>query len=167
MVIPGYSSYDVDEHGVVTNLKTGQEVKCRLYKGYRSVTLTHDDGRRCSENVHVLMANAFGLPDGYKYVVAFKDGDRNNLVPSNLERVSRNELSRRHYNPNQRKKENFCNTEENRQMLLDTMYAVGEPVTMVYLASELSIPYSYVRYSMQRLIELGKVEKTQGGYRLI
>lgn len=167
MIIPGFSSYDVDEHGIVTNLRTGETVKSRVANGYHSVTLTHDDGRRCVENVHVLMAAAFKLPSGYKWVVTFKDGDRSNLELSNLECVSRSELSRRNYKPGQKKRQNNCNTPEARQYIVDVLEVLDEPTSMTDIANQLGLPYSVVRYSMSHLIGEGKVEKVTGGYRLV
>ena len=164
MVIPGFSSYDVDEHGVVTNLRTGETVKSRMSGGYHTVTLTHNDGRRCVENVHVLMANAFNLPDGYRWVVTFKDGDSTNIELSNLERISRNELSRRHYNPGQSRRKSICNTPESRQYIVDAMEALDMPMKMTDLSEYLGLPYSTVRYSIYHLVGIGVVKRVQGGY---
>lgn len=166
MVIPGFSSYDVNEHGVVTNMRTGQVVKYRINNGYHVVTLTHDDGRRCVENVHVLMAAAFKLPSGYRWVVTFKDGDRSHLEISNLECVSRKELSQRYYNPGQGKRKSNCNTIESRQCVVDALEVLDEPISMVDLSNQLGLPYSVVRYSIRHLIDDGRVEKVQGGYKL-
>lgn len=164
MIIPGYSSYDVDEHGVVTNLRTGKVVKSHLCNGYHVVTLTHDENRRCAESVHTLMAAAFKLPSGYRWVVTFKDGNRGNLELSNLECISRNELSRRHYNHSQNKRKNNCDTPESRQCVIDALSALDEPTTMTDLAMYLGVPYSVVRYSTHHLIDDGIVKKVKGGY---
>lgn len=164
MIIPGFSSYDIDEHGNITNTRTGTKIKNNTTCRYVTARLTRDDGTRCTETVHTLMAASFGLKSDYQYVVAFKDGNTHNVELSNIECISRSELSRRNYNVNQKRRTNKCNTPEARGLIVDALGVLEVPTTMSYLSGYLNLPYAVVRYSLKQLIEDGIVLKMSRGY---
>ena len=164
MIIPGYSSYDIDEHGTITNIRTGDVLKSNTVGKYTSIRLTNDDGKRYTENVHILMAMAFGLKLGNHYVISFKDSDQHNVELSNLESITRSELSKRNYNVHQKKRKSQCNTPDTRELIVNALYALDKPATMAYLSGYLSVPYSVIRYSLMQLVEDGAVEKTTKGF---
>ena len=164
MIIPGFSSYDIDEHGTITNIKTGVVLKNNKVGKYTSVRVTRDDGIRLTENVHILIAMAFGLKTGGHYVIAFKDKDPHNVELSNLESITRSDLAKRNYNASQRHRSGLCNTPDTRELVINALYALDEPVTMSYLSGYLNVSYSVVRYSLKQLVEDGVVEKTTKGF---
>ena len=162
MIIPNYSAYDVDTHGVVTEIATGRKVR-QHHDRYAYVNIMHDSGKRHRESIHVLMAMTYLSKPKYPCVVAFKDNNPDNLELSNLEYISRSELSMRRYNSAQPRRSSMCDTPEARQMLLDTMKAFDYPLRMTELADILVVPYSVVRYSMYHLINDGLARKVEGG----
>ena len=164
MIIPGFSSYDIDENGVITNIQTGAVLKNNTSLKYVTIRITDDNGRRCTRTVHSLVADAFGVKAGPTDVIAFKDGDTRNVALSNLESISRSDLAKRNYNKSQKKRPNKCNTPDSRELIVDAMSVMDRPVTMCYLAGVLCVPYSTVRYSLKQLIEDGVVEQLPRGY---
>lgn len=168
MRIPGYSRYDIDEHGNLVDTSTGEPVKRHDNARYAWVTVIPDnttDSRQV--NLHVLMALTFCGPKPDGGIVRFLDGDNTNICAANLAWTTRSELgttlARNTVKARKPKKNNTC-TKESMQMLHDTLCTLDEPVSMTTLSNMLEVPYSVIRYSMYGLIASGKAKAVEGGY---
>lgn len=166
MIIPGFSAYDVDEHGVVTEIATGKVIKSKFNR-YWFVRLTDDDGCRFTIGVHNLMARAFLPPIIGTDAVTFRDNNPRNIELSNIVIMSRSELSKLHINDKQGRRKSKTYSDEARAMLLDTMSVLDGPITLADLSELLGVHYSTIRYTMQKMIEDGQAAKVEGGFVLL
>lgn len=88
VVIPGFSSYVIDEYGNVKSYRRKQNIplKCGIDDtGYRRVKLIDDRGNVSSVRIHQLVARTFVPNPEDKKTVNHKDGDKLNNHFSNLE----------------------------------------------------------------------------------
>jgi hypothetical protein len=85
MIIKDFPNYSIDVNGVITNIKTGKEIKSWVGgTGYLQVNLYHK-GSRSTFKLHRLVADTFipnpiGLP-----VINHRDGNKLNNTIDNLE----------------------------------------------------------------------------------
>ena len=88
-----YEGYEVNENGVVRNIRTGYELKHFLRGGYPTVHLS------TNVRVHRLVAQAWLPPDPNpkRNSVNHIDGKKENCHVSNLEWVTRSENSKHAY----------------------------------------------------------------------
>ena len=167
MKIPGFSQYDIDTHGTIKNIVTGEVVPRHKTGKYDWVTIRRDDMNANEQiNLHVLMALAFCGPKPEGGIVCFLDGNCRNVEAANIAWTTRSELGKhlsdavRNRRP---KTNNICN-EGLTNLLYDTLCMQEAPVSMVALSDMLQLPYSAVRYSMYGLIAAGKARAVKGGY---
>lgn len=82
----GYSNYEAHSSGKIYNIKLQRYMSTYINNaGYICVSITNDQGKKCNELVHVLVAKAFlknpkGLSD-----VGHCDANKSNNALSNLE----------------------------------------------------------------------------------
>ena len=168
MVIPGFSAYDVDEHGTVTIVATGEVVPHNTKSLYRYVYIKPDKGQKRQVNVHVLVATAFlGPKPEQSSVIRFRDGNRDNVDAANLMWTTRQELSAEYAQDLSKTRKPRSSAAYHRacaDRVYEALRDYGEPITMVELANIMQEPYSVVRYAMYGLIAVGKADAVRGGY---
>ena len=88
MQINGFTNYNIDEDGVVINVKTSRVLKPEIiWDGYERVTLSQD-GLLKRFRVHRLVAEHFISNPNVYPMVNHKDGDKRNNSLGNLEWVT-------------------------------------------------------------------------------
>lgn len=82
--VPGFSRYEVSDGGKVRRASDGTALKGGLSsQSYPKVHLIGDDGRKRDQNIHSLMARAFGkMPEGAR--ISHLNGDKTDNQLANL-----------------------------------------------------------------------------------
>lgn len=84
-VIEGYPDYEINETGRVRKISTGKELKSSYQGPTLRVTLVNEFGKSHSVSVAELMGETFHTKPREDSKIAFKDGNKFNLTPENLE----------------------------------------------------------------------------------
>ena len=91
----GLPNYEISDEARVRNVKTGRVMKTNMNKkGYETVTL-REGGSSHTRKVASLVADAFIDSEHDGLDLTYRDGDRSNNRPDNLEYCTRKEVARR------------------------------------------------------------------------
>lgn len=171
MIIPGFSAYDITEDGVVTHVESSkvmQRYKAQSNKNYlyMRVNLIGDDGKRHACNLLRLLALAYLPKPDLPCVARAKDSDNLNVKLSNVEWAPYAESTFAAWKngryTNRQPKKNACVTKESMDLILNTLEQLDHPVSTTDLCALLEVPYSTIRYSVEALVQHGKVKKIPG-----
>lgn len=174
MIIPGFSKYDIDTNGVVTDVATGTVVKANAVRirnrKYMQIRLRDDDGYVSIYNVLALLALAYLGKPLHEGVATTKDGNNLNTTLDNVVWSTHSDVAKQSWKDdrlNNRRPRPRCYNEDSVAMVYEAMQAYDEPVAMTVLSGELLVPYNTIRYSMRELVNAGKVRRTKDGFEVI